>query len=520
MFRRLSLTTRLSLLFFIFTLVNIFVFWLAIGSNQMRLLAEKATLQIDNSLSGVEAKLVVLLKNNPQARHEEFYKSKDAVKTVLALFETKERVVMQSLLELQVATEQNAVLMQWSKEPKAKPMTHLTTKEAQNTLKARRLKEFSNESFYSFPDVKNFRLTVYMPYLTQNGQYLLLRAVFSLEGLDVEVSRLLRLGAVVMGLLLVIQGILAFFLYRLLVRPLRELKIGSQITGRGDFHQIVGYEKREDEVGALVASFNKMSNDIKEQKATIAKNFEEIKARDEMMQHELTIAQHIQKSIFPKDEMPHKSSLTYKPLYAVSGDFYDVYSLPDGSTAYVVCDASGHGVPAALLTMMAKTAFASAIKQTQDAGKLLHEVNKQLSTSLEMTGQYLTAFFVRVYPQKIEYCNATHPEPLVLLPHSEEVYTLASTGFYVGMLSEPPFSYSSEVFDTSPGTRIILYTDGITEARNKEGELYGIARFKAAIQKARALDVDALRIALLDDLESFTQGNPLEDDVTLLVLEV
>jgi sigma-B regulation protein RsbU (phosphoserine phosphatase) len=517
MFRNLSLTARLSLLFFLFTLVNVVLFWLAVGSNQMRLLAEKASLQMHRTIVGIEQKLQLATAADPLRRSAEFYRTPAAETLIAQVFREQDRAIPEGLLEYGIVSGSSVVLLAW---PKELPRAELSADEVQNIVKTIRLREFSNEPFYSFPDVLNYRLTVYLPFANDRGQYLILRAVFALEGMKTELSRLMRLGIAMVILLLIVQTAFGFFLYRLIVRPLRELKIASQITGRGDFHQIAGYEQRRDEVGTLVAAFNKMSADIRDQKETIRKNFEEIRHRDEMMQHELMIAQHIQKSIFPKNDYPHPVSLEYKPLYAVSGDFYDVYQFEDGSTGYLVCDASGHGVPAALLTMMAKSAFATFARQYRDPGEVMQAANRHLADSLEMTGQYLTAFYVRVSPGKIAYCNATHPEPVVVVYGQAEPVALRSNGFYVGMLSEAPFEFQSETLETPKGSKLVIVSDGITEARNTAGELYGAQRLRNIVAASAALDVNALRDAILSDLANFAGGTPAEDDVTLLVLEV
>jgi len=517
MFRNLSLTARLSLLFFLFTLVNVVIFWLAIGSNQMRLIAEKATLQMHRTILGIEQKLQLATAASPLARRAEFY-SLPAAETLLAqVFREGDRATPEGLTEYSIVSGSSTVHLSW---PKELPRTELSADEVQNILKAVRLREFNNEPFYAFPDVLNYTLTVYHPFANDRGQYLVLRAVFALDGMKLELGRLLRLGVALMVLLLLVQLALGFFLYRLIVRPLRELKIASQITGRGEFHQIAGYEKRRDEVGTLIATFNRMSADIQEQKETIKKNFEEIKHRDEMMQHELMIAQHIQKSIFPKSDYPHPLSLEYKPLYAVSGDFYDVYQFEDGSAGYLVCDASGHGVPAALLTMMAKSAFATFARQYSEPGAVMEAASRHLAESLEMTGQYLTAFYVRVSSGKIAYCNATHPEPLLLTGGSAEPVNLKSNGFYVGMLTDAPFEFQTETLETPKGSKLVIVSDGITEARNPAGELYGARRLKAIVAASAALDVNALRDAILADLSNFASGAPAEDDATLLIIEV
>jgi sigma-B regulation protein RsbU (phosphoserine phosphatase) len=514
MFRSMSLIGRLSLIFFAFTLVNILLFWLATGSNQMRLIAEKASLETHRNLVSIDQKLAAIVRENAARQHADFFRSEAATTTLLAVFQNARHATPSELLEFDVVSNTNSVYLSWPQTAKKK---ELPPAELQNIVKTLRLKEFNNEPFYSAPDVTAYRLTVYIPFLSDRGQEILLRAVFSMESMRTELSRLMRLGAAIVVLLLLIQAALGFFLYRMVVRPLKELRIASHATGRGEFAQVAGYGDRRDEIGALISTFNKMSADIRDQKEIIRKNYEEIKGRDDVMQHELMIAQYIQKSIFPKGDYPHAAALEYKPLLAVSGDFYDVYNFSDGSTGYLICDASGHGVPAALLTMMAKSAFSGFAQRMTDPGEIMSAVNKHIASSLEMTGQYLTAFFIRIAGDEIQYCNATHPEPIVV---SESVERLKSNGFYVGMMAETPFAFETATLTRKPGTKLVLYTDGISEGKNRTGELFGSERIMRIVAEHGVKTVDEIKTIILKELEAFTEGAAAEDDVTLLVLEV
>lgn len=517
MLRNLSLTARLSLIFFAFTLVNVILFWLATGSNQMRLLAENASLKMHRTIITFEQKLQLATRNNALSRRAEFYRTNAGQQLMTEILQTGKDESGATLTEYDVVSSANHLYLAW---PRAAERTELSATEMQNVIKTLRLREFNNEPFYSYPDVLNYRLTVYLPFANDRGEDLLVRAVFTLETMRTELRRLMRIGISIVLLLLLIQAALGVFLYRLLVRPLQDLEKASHVTGRGEYWQIEGYAARKDEIGTLITTFNTMTTNIRDQKETIRQNFEQIRSRDEQMQHELMIAQHIQKSIFPRGESPHTTSLEFRPLFAVSGDFYDIYRFADGSAGYLVCDASGHGVPAALLTMMAKSAFANFVQLHAEPGKVLQLVNEHLAESLEMTGQYLTAFYVRVYPDRIEYCNATHPEPILLGKSNNELKLLKSNGFYVGMLAEPPFEFESVTVQTARGTKLFIYTDGITEARNESGELYGTARVNAAVARLCGESAARARDALLEDLTAFCGNTPADDDLTLIVIEV
>ncbi|MCS6972569.1 MAG: SpoIIE family protein phosphatase [Leptospiraceae bacterium] len=512
--RKVPLTARLSLLLFLLILINTLIFWLAIGSNQMRLLAENASLHVHRLVTELDQRLQLALLAEPRRRNPPFYRTEEARRLLHAIFTDLPKSSSERLTEYSIISDQNTVYLSW-------PTEHgqLGPEELQDLLRALRRRELSNERFYAAPDVLHYRLAVYLPFLQGANESLLIRAVFELSNIQQEFGRLMRLGLLVIALLLAVQIVFGAIIYQQLIKPLRALKKAATITGQGEFYQIVGYDKRQDEIGTLIAAFNKMSADIRDQKETIRRNYEEIKRRDEIMQHELMIAEQIQKSIFPKTEFPHPLAITHQPLYAVSGDFYDIYTLKDGSTAYLVCDASGHGVPAALLTMLAKSAFNTLAQQFSDPGEILTEANRHLATSLELTGQYLTAFLVKIYPDKIAFCNATHPEPLLLLTDGT-IKSLPATGFYVGMLAEPPFPFETAVAGILPGSKLLVFSDGITEARSVAGEIYGANRLKeVAIQHAHK-DAGALHEAILKNWQEFTAGCPIEDDVTLLVISL
>lgn len=481
----------------------------------MRLIAEKASLEMHRTIVGVEQKLSQATKTNTALQKAEAYKSGAGRSAALPVFHDKSGKIPAELQSFQIVSGAGAILTNW---PEGNSLRELPPEELQNIVKTLRLREFNNEPFYAVPDVLAYALTVYIPFANDQGQELLLRAVFSMQSMKTELSRLMRLGASIVVLLLLLQFALGFFLYRLIVRPLIRLRVASEITGRGDFYQLPGYEKRRDEIGSLVGAFNKMSADIRDQKETIRQSFEEIRSRDETMQHELMIAQHIQKSIFPRASFPHASAMEYRPLYAVSGDFYDVYNFADGSTGYLVCDASGHGVPAALLTMMAKSAFSSFAAPENAAGKIMAAVNRHMAESLEMTGQYLTAFYFHVTQGKLQYCNATHPEPIIV-DVDGNVARLKSNGFYVGMLTEAPFEFESAEIAVKKGVKIVVYTDGITEARNPEGAQYGTERLTDVVSRNKLCSAGEIRSAILTDLAQFTGTAKPDDDLTLLVLE-
>jgi sigma-B regulation protein RsbU (phosphoserine phosphatase) len=135
------------------------------------------------------------------------------------------------------------------------------------------------------------------------------------------------------------------------------------------------------------------------------------------LEGDLILGEEVQRSILPELRTAENIewAVTYRPVGRVSGDFYDVFELPAGATGILQFDASGHGVPAALLTMMAKISFAEAVRKYASPAQVVSHVNDELSSHLQKTGNFLTAFYgVIDMNGKLVYCNAAHTQAILL----------------------------------------------------------------------------------------------------------
>jgi len=239
------------------------------------------------------------------------------------------------------------------------------------------------------------------------------------------------------------------------------------------------------------------------------------------VEHEMRSAREIQHSILPRilpstDRV--RIAARYEPLAAVAGDFYDAVALDQGAVALLVADVSGHGVPAALIASMVKVAFAAALSETIDPGGVLERMNKTLGGMFERS--YVTAACVFVEPDTriLKYALAGHPPPLIVNGNSD-VVRLDQRGLFLGMF--PSATYKTETITLEAGSRVLMYTDGVTETADRHEELFGIDRLMAFVAAKRtqlpAHFADALVTTLLD----FSGRTTLvHDDVTILVADV
>jgi len=237
------------------------------------------------------------------------------------------------------------------------------------------------------------------------------------------------------------------------------------------------------------------------------------------IEDELNIARDIQQGLLPA-AMPVEgwfravgSSL---PSTQVGGDYYDVRKVSPDLWAAVVADVSGKGVSSALLAGLLQGAFLMASGSPADMETMMGRLNSFL---LDRTHgeKYATVFYCTLDSVgRLSYANAGHCAPF-LVSVDGRLRKLHTTGMPVGMI-EDAVVQMVEV-QLAPGDRVVIYSDGVTETENAEGEFFGTERLRACLRE-RARDGSAeLHTAILAALERFGDGGVVRDDMTLLVLE-
>ena len=255
----------------------------------------------------------------------------------------------------------------------------------------------------------------------------------------------------------------------------------------------------------------------------LKKEIEERKAAQQRILRDLDMARKVQENIIPAgNQFPARKELSfgsrYLALEGVGGDLYDVIALDDNRFGFVMADVSGHGVPAALVTTMAKVAFTGAATGENSPGDICRAVNREMFRFIGDMVYYLTAYFCIVDLNKgtIEFSNAGHHAALLLRDGElRELDTRES--FYIGMLED--FEYETSSLELREGDRIILFTDGILEARNAAGDLYGEGPFEKFIPGAADLGPGEFVNRLLEDVGRFTGERPVDDDQAILCID-
>ena len=209
-----------------------------------------------------------------------------------------------------------------------------------------------------------------------------------------------------------------------------------------------------------------------------------------------------------------KLASSWQPADGVGGDCFDALTFDGGGLGLTIADVAGKGVPAALLMSNLQAAVRAFAQEKTFPGAVCTSVNRLLCRNMA-PGRFVTFCYVRIDPgsRRLTYANAGHNPPL-LIRASGSVDSLAPTGTVLGVFAES--AYEQGEFAIAPGDRLVLYTDGITEGRNPEGEEYAEERLADSARRHRSLSADDMLAAMLSDVETFNK-KVYEDDATLIV---
>lgn len=309
-----------------------------------------------------------------------------------------------------------------------------------------------------------------------------------------------------------------FFISRSITRPLTSLVETSRMIAAGNFDLDLPAIERHDEVGVLTSSFRTMVISLKE----YIRNLTETTAAKERIQSELKLAGDIQSSLIPRIFPPFPDRPEFDiyalmhPAKEVGGDFYDFFFIDRKRLCFLVADVADKGVPAALYMMVAKTLLKSEGQRLEEPGKILCSVNNILAEDNE-SSMFATVFcaVLDTVTGEVRFSNAGHNPPVVFRTGSV-TFLDAKHGIVLGPLKNA--SYETGSLFLLPGETLFLYTDGVTEAKNRTGEFFGETRLIGRLEKGSKLSAGVIIHALMDDLVRFTAGAGQSDDITMLAV--
>ena len=314
---------------------------------------------------------------------------------------------------------------------------------------------------------------------------------------------------------------------RRIVEPILALDAGVQEIAKGNLDKKLDV-KSGDEIERLAASVNKMTDDLK----TYMENLARVTAEKERIATELSLARDIQEGMLPPI-FPDFSDQPHFDLFAsmeaardVGGDFYDFYMLDDSRLVLTIADVSDKGIPAALFMVISKTLLKNAALSGAGAanyGRMMAWTNRQLCENNKKK-MFVTVFFgvLDLKTGEFVYMNAGHCAPLI--GHETDGRTEWNylkdkrRNLMIGAVAEA--AYEERRLTLAPGDMLFLYTDGVTEAMDGEGQLYTKGRLKETLDRIGTPDAKAEQIlaAVRADIAAHVGGAEQSDDVTMMAV--
>ncbi len=319
---------------------------------------------------------------------------------------------------------------------------------------------------------------------------------------------LVVIGSILLAVYLVAL-LIAYLLVRTITKTVNRLSRATRNIATGDFSVRIATRAR-DQVGDLARSFDSMA-------ASLEGTLQD-RAAKELLDREIEQARLIAQKLLPAPDVKVpglRTTAFFEPVAQMGGDYYDFLATRDGDTAIAIGDVSGHGLPTALLVAAAKAALDTLLESGEGGTALFVRLNRLLHRSTD-TRNYMTFALATVRAAgQVELTNAGHPPPYLLSKGT--VRSLELPAFPLGLFEGKDFPTRSYPF--AAGDRLVLYTDGIIECRDRNDDAFGFERFEAVLRANGAAPIEELKRALLEAIAAHCSSGVFDDDRTLVICE-
>jgi len=380
---------------------------------------------------------------------------------------------------------------------------------------------------YNYEDTYGSVRTAFIPFTTKNGKQYIIAVDYSIENIEKIESTTVFIYVGAGFILLIIAFIIAYIPINHISKPLKRLVNYTNEMVNNDFHlpenslqSLYSFSnKSKDEIGKLSEAFLTMQFSLSQyiidlRNTTIAK---------ESIEGQLKIASAIQLGMIPKSypTFPDRTEFDIfgymSPAKEVGGDLYNYFMVDDDHLAFTIGDVSDKGIPAALFMAMTNTLIKAITLSGLRPAEVLYKANNELCKENEQC-MFVTLFLgiINIRTGEVEYANAGH-NPFILVQNDNVVnYQELSPGMVLAAFSDVQFT--NEQFTLKPNETIFMYTDGVTEAMNRDHKLFGEERLLNLIKKLGPLRIPNLIDETIEGVAIFVDGNEQSDDITILAL--
>lgn len=346
--------------------------------------------------------------------------------------------------------------------------------------------------------------------------------------IDMPARQLVLRQSTIIGFIFAVGMLIAYLFVSRISQHLRKLTDHAMRLPVHDFtspeselpeiEQLSG--KYQDEVGKLAEAFLFMEASLQR----YITDLRETTAVKERIESELSIAREIQMSILPKlfpafpDRLEFDVYAVVKPARQVGGDFYDFFFLDEENLFFALGDVSGKGIPASLFMATATAFLRATVVDGVNPDDVLARVNTKLCVGND-TCMFVTVFcgILNVRNGQTVCADAGHNPPLIIAATAGVSFVHAPKSAALGVFEE--MVYTNYELTLHPGDKLFIYTDGVTEAMNRNNELYSEERLRDDLVVLHGLSPEAITTEILLKIDDFAQGTPQADDITMLILE-
>ena len=253
---------------------------------------------------------------------------------------------------------------------------------------------------------------------------------------------------------------------------------------------------------------------------TIHRLKREVETQKDQLEHELEVVSLVQRRLLPK-HLPEiagfKLGVHYETSRYAGGDYYDIIELPDNGWGFLIADAEGHSAPAAVLMAMTCALFRALPSSAADSAEVLTYLNRHLCKVADPS--FMTALYA-VYDTNsatLKVARAGHPMPMIYRASEGKASEFICDGVYP--MGIEPYEQTVPITETTleKGDRLLVYTDGLTERFNVDGNAYGEERLLQMLATNPIANPQEIIAAIMGDVEQFANGHPADDDQALLV---
>ena len=247
-------------------------------------------------------------------------------------------------------------------------------------------------------------------------------------------------------------------------------------------------------------------------------------AEKKKLDHEIEVAREIQRillpSVAPQVDGFNCAALNI-PAQQVSGDYFDFIQVDDDHWGIAVADVSGKGVPASLIMAMCRSVLRSKAPGNRSPAQVLREVNRQLYPDIKEDMFITMLYLVTDASGKLTMARAGHEAPLWCRNHFKQIETIQAPGMALGIDAGDVFDevIKDVTVQLDPLDTVVVYTDGINEALDEEGNEFGQEQLKAVLGEAGPKSVDFLVKTIVERVQDFSKGHPQNDDITLAAVQ-